>query len=251
MDSLTDFQYALLKRISPREPEHMSGSVYRNKSKIRILLGDRLLSAMRGKVLADFGCGEGDEAIELARDVAHRVIGIDIRERLLERARQKAATAGVSERCDFVREPNEKVDAIVSLDSFEHFSDPATVLRLMYDSLKPGGFVAASFGPTWYHPFGGHLFSVFPWAHLLFSEAALVRWRSGFRRDGATRFREVEGGLNQMTIARFKKLIRRGPFHAEFLELVPIRRLRLFHNRLTQEFTTSIVRCKLLKPSEM
>jgi hypothetical protein len=54
---------------------------------------------------------------------------------------------------------------------------------------------------------GGHLFSVFPWAHLIFSEQALIRWRSDFKSDGATRFSEVAGGLNQMTIRRFERLI--------------------------------------------
>ncbi len=47
--------------------------------------------------------------------------------------------------------------------------------------LQPAGEVLVSFGPTWYHPLGGHLFSVFPWAHLIFSEKALIRWRSTFK----------------------------------------------------------------------
>lgn len=51
-----------------------------------------------------------------------------------------------------------------------------------------------SFGPTWFHPFGVHMFSMVPWAHLLFDEPSLVGWRSGFQDDGATRFCEVERG---------------------------------------------------------
>ncbi len=228
----------------------MSGAAYQNKSKVRTLLGDRLADSMQGKVVIDFGCGEGDEAIELVLQGAKKVIGVDLREPLLERARKKAADAGVGNRCLFYREANEIADAIVSIDSFEHFSDPATVLRLMYDSLRPGGFVAASFGPTWYHPYGGHLFSIFPWAHLMFSEAALIRWRSDFRHDGATRFGEVEGGLNQMTIARFERLVRSSPFRVELLEAIPIRKLQRIHNRFTREFTTAIVRCKLVKRAD-
>jgi len=65
----------------------------------------------------------------------------------------------------------------ISLDSFEHYEDPAGILQTMHRILKPGGVVLAAFGPPWFHPYGGHLFSVFPWAHLLFSEHAMVTWR--------------------------------------------------------------------------
>jgi len=238
-------QYGFLKWISPGEPGCMSGDVYKYKIKIRVLLGDKVLDQLRGKVVIDFGCGEGDDAIALAKGYALRVIGLDIRESVLERARQKARQEGVDKVCHFYTSTDERADAIVSIDSFEHFSDPASVLMKMSELLKPGGAVFASFGPIWYHPLGGHLFSVFPWAHLIFSEKALIRWRSDLRSDGATRFGEVEGGLNQMTIARFERLVKQSPFVLDFLEAVPIRRLRPVHNRLTREFTTSIVRCKL------
>jgi hypothetical protein len=88
---------------------------------------------------------------------------------------------------------------------------------------------------------------VFPWAHLLFSEKALVGWRSTFKTDGATRFSEVAGGLNQMTIARFEKLVAASPLKFSAIELVPIKKLQRFHNRLTREFATAIVRCRLVK----
>jgi hypothetical protein len=133
------------------------------------------------------------------------------------------------------------------MDAFEHFADPAEILRIMDALLKPSGEVLAAFGPTWYHPLGGHLFSVFPWAHLLFSEKALIRWRSTFKTDGATRFSEVAGGLNQMTVAKFKALVADSPLKFASLELVPIKKVRPLHNRLTREFTTAIVRCRLVK----
>ena len=73
-----------------------------------------------------------------------------------------------------------------------------------------------------------------------------MRWRSDFKTDGAKSFREVEQGLNQMTIGKFEKLVGSSDFRIEKLELVPIRKLRPFANRLTREFTTAIVRCKLI-----
>lgn len=244
----TRMQYRLLRKIAPGEPTHLDGSAYRNRSKLEVLLGSQLLEELRGKDVLDFGCGIGVEAIEVAR-VARSVFGLDIVPRLLEEARQRAAAAGVADRCRFgLTAPDRPVDVILSLDSFEHFDDPGNVLATMYRLLRPGGRVVTSFGPTWYHPYGGHLFSVFPWAHLVFSEPALIRWRNDIRSDGATRFREVEGGLNQMTIRRFERLVEGSSFKVVLVEPVPIRRLRGIHSRLSREFTTAIVRCVLQKP---
>jgi SAM-dependent methyltransferase len=183
----------------------------------------------------------------MAQRGAARVIGIDIREEILQIGRQKALAAGVQDVCLFTSSTNELADVVVSLDAFEHFADPAGILRIISTLLQPSGDVIISFGPTWYHPLGGHLFSVFPWAHLIFEEEALIRWRSTFKTDGATRFGEVAGGLNQMTIGRFEKLVAASPFKLAAIDLVPIRKLRPFHNRLTREFTTAVVRCRLVK----
>ena len=244
---LTNLQYQVLKRISPGAPDCCNGAFYEGKSKLAILLGDDVFERISGKVVIDFGCGEGAEAVELAQKGAKRVIGIDIREEILVVARKKALNAGVQSTCVFESSTKEPADIVVSLDAFEHFADPAAILRSMSALLQPKGEILESFGPTWYHPLGGHLFSVFPWAHLVFSEKALIHWRSTFKTDGATRFGEVAGGLNQMTIARFEKLIAASSLRFASLELVPIKKLRPFHNRLTREFTTAIVRCRLVK----
>lgn len=244
---LTSLQYKILKTIAPGEPDSCSGSAYIGKSKLAILLGPDFLQSIRGKSVIDFGCGEGAEAIEMALNGATKVVGIDIRENLLDIATQSARAAGVENLCSFKLSTQEPADVIVSLDSFEHFAEPAQVLSIMASLLKPHGEVIASFGPTWYHPLGGHLFSVFPWAHLMFSEKALIRWRADFKTDGATRFGEVAGGLNQMTIRRFERLIANSPFQISELDLVPIRKLKPVHNRLTREFTTALVRCRMVK----
>lgn len=244
---LTDVQFRILKGISPGVPNGYSECVHKDKSKLVALLGDEFFTTIAGKVVVDFGCGDGVEAVEMAQKGARRVIGVDIREDLLWAARQKALDAGVQDTCLFASSTNELADIVVSLDAFEHFGDPAEILRTMNTLLNPNGEVLVSFGPTWYHPLGGHLFSVFPWAHLIFSERALIRWRSTFKTDGATRFGEVAGGLNQMTIARFERLVASSPLRFAAFELVPIRKLRLLHNRFTREFTTARVWCRLVK----
>ncbi|MEX2300165.1 MAG: class I SAM-dependent methyltransferase [Bryobacterales bacterium] len=247
MDWWTAAQYRVLKTIAPGEPAHMTGEVYKDRSKLEVLLGKTLLDRLRNKVVLDFGCGSGECAVDLAQRGASKVVGLDIRASALEQARQLAQQQGCSDRCEFTTAATEPVDAVVSIDAFEHFANPAAMLSEMYRLLKPGGIVAISFGPTWYHPLGGHLFSIFPWAHLVFSEAALMRWRSDLRSDGARRFGEVEGGLNQMTIRRFERIVNGSQFRIELLEPVPIRKLRWMHNGMTREFTTAVVRCLLAR----
>lgn len=239
--------YRLLRRISiDGETGYCDGSAYDGVSKIETLLGKRIWEDTRDKVVIDFGCGDGEDAVEIAKRTARKVIGVDIRERALANARARAAAHGVADRCHFATTTEEKADLILSLDAFEHFDDPAQILRIMRRLLKDGGCIVAAFGPTWYHPLGGHLFSVFPWAHLIFTEKSLIRWRSDFKTDGATRFCEAEGGLNQMTIRRFETIVAASDFKFAEFEPVPIRKLQPLANRLTREFTTAIVRCKLV-----
>lgn len=236
----------LLARVGTTEQNsRMDGRAYRGRSKLAALLGDDLWARITGRTVLDFGCGTGREAVELAQRGAARVIGLDIQEPALESARRHARISGEHERCIFTSTAPEQADIIIAIDSFEHFSNPAGVLRQMADLLAPGGSVLVSFGPTWYHPLGGHLFSVFPWAHLVFTERALIRWRSRFKHDGATRFSEVAGGLNQMTIRRFIRLVKESPLRCAEFEARPIRQLRWLHNRVTREFTTATVRCRL------
>jgi SAM-dependent methyltransferase len=239
--------YKLLRLINPGGAKvHCDGRAYAGRSKMEVLFGPKIWDEIAGKVVIDFGCGSGREAIEMALHGASKVIGIDIRENALSEARLAAKQAGVSHICQFVTELSGRADVIVSIDAFEHFDDPAGILRIMRQLVKDDGAAIIEFGPPWYHPLGGHLFSVFPWAHLIFSEKCLIRWRSDFKTDGATRFEEVEGGLNQMSIRQFKKLVDQSEFRINYFETVPIRRIKFLTNRLTKEFFTASVLCRLV-----
>jgi SAM-dependent methyltransferase len=243
-----DLQFQILKLISPAGPGPEPGPSCTGKVTVASLFGKDFVRKIQGKIVLDYGCGDGLHAVEMAQYGAKQVIGLDIREELLERARGNAVSAHVQDKCVFCVETGSVVDIVVSVDAFEHFDDPELVLKTMNNCLHPCGEAFISFGPTWYHPLGGHLFSVFPWAHLLFSEPALIRWRSTFKSDGASTFREVSGGLNQMTILKFENLLSKSRyFSLAHLELVPIKKLRAFHSQITREFTTSAVRCRLVK----
>lgn len=237
--------YRLLCALGKVGSRACNGAAYRDTSKLETLFGPEIWREVAGRKVIDFGCGFGNDTIEIAEHGAASVIGLDIRPEVLAVARNAAVAAGVSEQCRFITHTSERADVIVSVDCFEHFDDPAGVLQMMSHLLEPGGSVIAAFGPPWYHPFGPHL-PLFPWAHLIFTESSLMRWRGTFKSDRAMRFREVPGGLNCMTLRRFEEVVRRSDFRFEHFEAIPIKAARRFHGRLTREFLTSVVRCKLI-----
>jgi 2-polyprenyl-3-methyl-5-hydroxy-6-metoxy-1,4-benzoquinol methylase len=242
----------VLTYLSPNgENNNLDGSAYRNKSKLEVLFGRDFFDEIRGKTVIDFGCGVGDESMEMASRGAAHVTGVDIRQKFIEEAATRARRAGLSDRLEFRPTVETPADVIVSLDGFEHYDDPAGVLETMAAWLRPGGKVLVSFGCTWYHPYGGHLFALFPWGHLLFTEHAMLTWRKQSHPEQLART-VTECGLNKMTIRRFERLVAQSPLCFARYETRPIRQAKRLHlwNRATREFFTSVVQATLvLRPA--
>jgi len=105
-----------------------------------------LLGVAPGARILDLGCGIGRHALELARR-GYQVTGVDITERYLERARQKAVEERLA--AEFVlsdmrqfRRPEAFDAAINMFTTFGYFEDPADDRRVLENvcaSLKPGG----------------------------------------------------------------------------------------------------------------
>ena len=79
----------------------------------------------------------------------------------MQLGREQGEKAGIAAKCEFVTSFASPVEAIVSLDSFEHFAEAGAVLQTMYSLLDPRGcaFAFVSFVPPGYHPFGRPTFS--------------------------------------------------------------------------------------------
>lgn len=172
----------------------------------------------QGKTILDVGCGLGLPALLMARGGARRVVGVDITARNVDFARRKLAGdfRDVADRvefrtiADFADLEDERFDLIVSKDSFEHYADPEGFVPAMSRLLTPGGQLAIGFGPLWKSPYGGHIsyMTRLPWAHLLFPERVVLRERERFFPDQRVQsFGEIVGGLNKMTLGRFRAII--------------------------------------------
>jgi ubiquinone/menaquinone biosynthesis C-methylase UbiE len=211
------------------------------------------LEIIKDKKVLDFGCGWGWQAVSMAQRGAKSVVGIDIQD--LSGARERAQHYGCADKVRFVSqlEPDMlgSFDLIVSCSSFEHFADPEASLRLMISAARIGGQVIVSFAEPWYSPHGSHMnfFTKVPWVNLLFSEDAVMEVRSQFRKDGARRYEDVEGGLNRMTLAKFENIISSSGMHVEFLEYYSVKGLPLVkHIPMIRELLVASAACILRKP---
>lgn len=173
-----------------------------------------LRARLGNKKVVDFGCGEGRQAVALARTVNAFAVGIDSNEKTLAHARQRAREAGLADdRIGFYPRITEDMrgafDVVISQNAMEHFEDPEGVLRVMKDLIHADGQIWITFGPPWLAPFGSHMyfFCRCPWLNLIFSEKTVLKVRSRYRQDGASRYEEVESGLNKMTVNKFERIV--------------------------------------------
>ena len=172
------------------------------------------LGIIKGKRVADYGCGVGDQSVALALRGASYVCGIDTNPRAISIARCKALDHALdSDRLEFFecssRLTAGTFDIVMSKDSMEHFPDPTATLREMARLVHPRGMIVITFGPPWYAPYGAHMqfFCRVPWLNLLFTERTVMNVRARYRDDGAMRYEDVEFGLNRMSVGRFERIV--------------------------------------------
>ena len=100
----------------------------------------------------DLGCGPGAITLAVA-GLGYEVVGVDSAQAMVDRARANAAAhAELADRCEFRCEElgaflegfTREADFIMSSSVFEYLTDPAEVLRLASERLRPNGRIAIS-----------------------------------------------------------------------------------------------------------
>lgn len=176
---------------------------------------------LRGKSVLDLGCGLGALCEQAARRGARRVLGVDVGRPGIEYGRwrlaQRADRPPVELRV-YGGDPDElageRFDVVLCKDSFERFRLPPGVRDFeamaarIADRLEAHGLLAMSLGPVWKAPYGGHIDSSLPWAHLVFPEEVIFDRYRETRLPGKTARSFEEGvGVNRMTLRRFRDVM--------------------------------------------
>lgn len=204
-----------------------------------------------GKVVLDFGCGHGDQTVAMLRAGAAHVVAVDIEPAQREATRSTVANYGMSDMVTIAESIPPGVyglvKVIVSQNAMEHFTDAEAVLTAWRKALTPDGVVLLTFGPPWYAPYGAHMhfFTPVPWVHLLFPESAVLRVRSRYRNDGATRYEDVEGGLARMSVRRFHRLVRDAGFVASDVQYDTVKGLPVTGIPIVRELLTNNIAAEL------
>lgn len=89
----------------------------------------------RGKIVLDYGCGNGIHSFFPVKMGAEKVVGIDLSEKSLEIARKKAREQGLQEKVEFIRMDCEKMD--FPDNSFDLIMDSGTFSSLDLDKAYP------------------------------------------------------------------------------------------------------------------
>ena len=127
-----------------------------------------------GKKILEIGCGDGMVSYWL-RKYGHQVWLTDAEDWRSDRAKDLFfCKMDINQKWEGL--PETSFDLIFSYNSFEHFAEPAEVLRQMKEHLVPGGRIYLNFAPLYCSPWGLHAYNTLkmPYPQFLFSEDFII-----------------------------------------------------------------------------
>ncbi|MEM0925734.1 MAG: methyltransferase domain-containing protein, partial [Planctomycetota bacterium] len=120
---------------------HLGSLGYIAPKQLALLMRRRLESASGQFDVLDVGCGTGLMA-DILRPYAKNLIGIDLSEGMLKKAKPKAYDQlHCREMVDYMVDQRDTFDLIVSADTFNYVGDLWDVLQAAHASLRSGGML--------------------------------------------------------------------------------------------------------------
>ncbi|MEA2423557.1 MAG: hypothetical protein QOF55_2656 [Thermoleophilaceae bacterium] len=184
--------------------------------------------SFEGRSVLDYGTGTGQTPIIAAQRGARRALGVDLQGVDFARAQLGERYPELADRVEYRQIGGagelgeERFDLVFSKNTMEHVSDPDGYVADMAGLLAPGGRLVIGFNPLWKSPYGAHIhfMTKVPWAHLMFPEELVLRERRRYRpEENPSRYEEIRGGLNRMTLARFREVMAGAELEPTYFEV--------------------------------
>jgi SAM-dependent methyltransferase len=172
------FGYEDLLRMRTRHPAKAWGTT--DAKQYQANYAGRVASIARlyeSKRILEVGCGNG-LAATILQQAGFDVSANDVVDILDPAARQAGVNFLQGDVCQGLSYPEADFDLTFSVNSFEHFYDPAAALDEILRVTRPGGLIHLSFDPLYFSPWGLHASRRlgFPYPQVLFSEANIQRF---------------------------------------------------------------------------
>lgn len=195
---------------------------------------------LKGRQIADFGCGDGIMALGLCRLVEpSQLVGFDVNltdsQNLVRRAREENALDGdLPSQLSFRRsEPtaapadDDAFDFVYSWSAFEHIAEPVGVLREIRRILRPHGSFFLQLWPFYLSARGSHLWDWFPeeFHHLRANHRDIIAEmrRSERHSEQWTAYMSEEyERLNRITLDELQRAVLASGFDVRRLELITL-----------------------------
>ncbi|MFP6745211.1 MAG: methyltransferase domain-containing protein [Alphaproteobacteria bacterium] len=182
---------------------------------------------LAGKLVLDIGCGIGGVDIMLARDYGCDIIALDIEAPLLDKARERAAMAGLVDRIDFRHvEPgplplaDAAVDVVFSKDAWIHIPDKPALLADVFRVLRPGGLLLAADWCRGPEPYSADMEYFFKLEGLTYNMVTLDSYGVGLADSGFTdiELRDISDRFRTLSEDQYERL--KGPLNGPMRDLV-------------------------------
>jgi len=165
--------------------------------------------------LLEVGCGHG-LAATILQQAGFEVTANDVVNILDPAAHQAGVRFLEGDVCRGLSYPGAAFDLVFSVNSFEHFDDPAAALDEMLRETRPGGLIYLTFDPLYYSPWGLHAVRRlgFPYPQILFPETTIQRFVDEKAAEIAETYdptsdkTHISPPLNRWTVEQFRQIFR-------------------------------------------
>jgi SAM-dependent methyltransferase len=187
----------------------------------------RLARAYGAHRILEVGCGYGYAAAWLSAS-GFSVQAIDLSAKILDAGVGSVAVSLTNADAANMPFASGCFDLIFSVNSFEHFSDPESVLEEILRVARPGAILYFSFAPLYYSPFGLHAVRRIgaPYPQLLFAESDIQRYVDDNRATLAATYDDVSDKstigpfVNRWASRRFLAMFARHSADLQILSLI-------------------------------